>query len=355
MEDARLKTLADILVDYSLEVKKGEHILIRANEPEALPLMEELYRKVLEKGGYPLIRIQPEIFDYLLVKHASKEQIENFLDTEIYELKRVQGRIKICAPKNPKMMANADPEKFALVQKKLGMTRRYLSKIKWSLFYYPTEGLAQQMNMSLKEAEDFVFKSCLKDWEKETEKMEKIEKVFGRGEIVRIKSNETDITFTIKGRKGEICDGRHNMPGGEIYYAPIENSINGQIFFEGLRIYEGKEMKNISLEFKNGQITKIEAESGEDFLNSLTKIDKGAARIGEFGMGCNYDLNRITNEMLFDEKIGGTIHLALGIAVNPDGKNKSALHFDILKDLRKEGKIYLDGELVQENGKFVFL
>jgi aminopeptidase len=355
MEDLRLKALADILVGYSLEVKKGEYILIRADEPEALPLMEELYRKVLEKGGYPLIRIKPEIFDYLLVKNASKEQIENFLDTEIYELKRVQGRIKICAPKNPKMMANVAPKKFVLLQEKLGRYRKYLDKIKWSLFYYPTEGLAQEMNMSLKEAEDFIFKSCLKDWKKETKKMEKIKKVFDRGKIVRIKGNETDISFSLKGRKGEICDGKENIPGGEVYYAPIENSINGQILFEGLRIFEGKEMKDIFLKFKNGQLTKIEADSGRDSLVSLTKIDRGMARIGEFGIGCNYDLNRITKEMLFDEKIGGTIHLALGIAVNSDGKNKSSLHFDILKDLRKQGEIYLDGKLIQKNGKFIFL
>ncbi|MDP3052678.1 MAG: aminopeptidase [bacterium] len=355
MEDSRLKALADIFVNYSLEVKKGEHILIRADEPEALPLMEEIYIKILEKGGYPLIRIKPEIFDYLLAKHASKKQIENFLDTEIYELNKVQGRIKICAPKNPKMMANVDSGKLALVQKKLGMYRKYLDKVKWLLFYYPTEGLAQQMEMSLKETENFIFKACLKDWRKETEKMKKIKKFFDGGKIVRIKGNETDIAFSIEGRKGELSGGKHNMPGGEAYYAPIENSINGQIFFEGSRSYEGKAMKDIFLEFKNGRITKIKAESGQDFLTYLTKIDRGAARIGEFGIGCNYDLNRITNETLFDEKIGGTIHLALGDRVNFDGKNRSILHFDIVKDLRKEGKIYLDGKLVQEKGKFIFL
>lgn len=355
MEDPRIKELADIMVDYSLEVKKGEYILLKTDEPEALPLMEELYKKILGKGGYPLIRIQPEIFEYLLAKHASKEQIENFLDTEIYEIKKVHGRIRICAPKNPKMMTSVDPEKFALLRKKLGAYRKDLRKIKWLNFYYPTEGLAQQMNMSLTEAEDFVFKSCLKDWKKETKVMKKIKKVFDQGKIVRIKGNETDISFSIKGRKGELSSGRHNMPGGEVYYAPIENSINGRILFNGSRIYEGKEMKDIFLEFKNGQITKIKADTGDEFLALLTKLDRDSGKIGEFGIGSNYDLRQITNVMLFDEKMGGTIHLAMGNSVNSDGKNKSSLHFDIIKDLRKEGEIYLDGKLIQKDGKFIFL
>ncbi len=227
MEDPRIKELADIMVNYSLEVKKGEYILIKTDEPEASPLMEELYKKILEKGGYPLTRIQPEIFEYLLAKHADKEQIKNFLDTEVYEMERIQGRIKICAPKNPKIMANVDPKKFAILRKKLGVYRKYLGKIKWLNFYYPTEGLAQQMNMSLIEAENFVFKSCLKDWKKETKTMQKIKEVFDQGKIVRIKGNETDINFSINGRKGELSSGKHNMPGGEVYYAPIEDSFNG--------------------------------------------------------------------------------------------------------------------------------
>ncbi|MFA5084375.1 MAG: aminopeptidase [Candidatus Paceibacterota bacterium] len=354
MENSRLKALANVLVDYSLEVKKGEHILIRTDEPEALPLMKELYKKILEKGGYPLIRFHPEIFDYLLAKNATNEQIQNFLDTEIYELKKVQGRIRICAPRNTKIMANVNPEKLALVQKKLGLYRNYLDRIKWLIFYYPTEGLAQQMNMSLEEAENFIFKACLKDWKKETEKINKVKKLFNKGKTVRITGNKTNISFSIKGRKSEISNGKHNMPAGEVYYAPVENSINGEIFFEGSRIYEGKEMKDIFLEFRNGRLTEIKAESGQDFLACLTRVDKGAAKIGEFGIGCNGDINRITNETLFDEKIGGTIHLALGCSVNSDGKNKSNIHFDIVKDLRKKGEIYLDGKLVQKNGKFLF-
>jgi len=185
--------------------------------------------------------------------------------------------------------------------------------------------------------------------------MRKIKEVFDRGEIVRIKQHETDVTFSIKGRKGELSSGKHNMPGGEVYYAPIENSINGRILFNGLRIYEGKEMKNIFLEFKNGRITKAKADTGSESLILLTKLDKDSGKIGEFGIGSNYDLDRITNVMLFDEKIGGTIHLALGNSVCPDGKNKSNIHFDILKDLRDQGEIHLDGKLVQKNGKFIFL
>jgi len=356
MEDTRLKALADILVDYSLEVKKGERILIKTDEPEALPLMKELYKKVLAKGGYPLVRTQPEVFDYLLATYGTKNQIINSWDSETYELGEIQGRIRICAPKNPKIMANVNPGKFVLLQQKPGMLYYHrLDKIKWQLFYYPTEGLAQQMGMSLKETEDFIFKACLKDWKKETKKMEKIKKVLDRGKIIRIKGNETDISFSVKERKGEVCGGKNNMPDGEVCYAPIESSINGHIFFEGLTIFEGKEMKDIFLKFKNGQLTKIEADSGRDSLVSLTKIDRGAGRVGEFGIGCNYDINRITNETFFDEKIGGTIHLALGDRINLDGKNRSDLHFDIIKDLRKEGEIYLDGKLVQKNGKFIFL
>lgn len=355
MKDPRIKELADILIDYSLNVKKGEYILIKTDEPEALPLMEELYKKILKKGGYPLIRIQPEIFEYLMAKNASKEQIENFLDTEIYEMRKIQGRIRICAPKNSKIMADVDPKKFVLLRKKLGLYRNYLGKIKWMNLHYPTEGLARQMNTTFKETQDFVFKSCLKDWKKETRGMEKIKKVFDGGEIVEIKGNGTNISFSIKGRKGSLSSGKHNMPGGEVYYAPVENSFNGRILFNGLRSYEGKEMKNIFLRFENGKIIKAEADAGEESLNLLIKIDKDSGRVGEFGIGSNYDLDQITNVMLFDEKIGGTIHLALGNSVCPDGKNRSNIHFDILKDLRDQGEIHLDGKLVQKNGKFIFL
>jgi len=354
MRDSRIIELADILVNYSLEVGKGEHILIRADEPEAMPLMEEIYKKILGKGAYPFTRIQPEIFNYLLVKCANKDQIENFLNTEIYELKKVQGRIKICAPRNPKIMTNIDPEKYALLRKRLGEYLRYLKNIKWTFFYCPTEGLAQQMNMSLGEAEDFIFKACLKNWKKEIKRLEEIKEIFDQGGEVGIEGRLTEIGFSIKGRKGEISDGKHNMPGGEVYYAPIENSIDGQIFFEGVRFYEGKEMEDIFLRFTDGELKEVKAKKGEDFLKFLIKADKGAGKVGEFGIGCNYDIDRITNVNILDEKIGGTIHLALGDAISADGKNRSTIHFDIVKDLRKEGKIYLDGELVQKNGKFLF-
>lgn len=354
MRDLRLVKLADLLVNYSVEVQKGEQVLIQLDEPEALPLAEELLKKILTKGAYPLIRIRPDIFSYLMVKYANKDQINNFLDSTIYELKNVQVRIRIVAPKNLRLMNSADPEKLSLLESKLGKSRNYLGKIKWVVFYYPTEALAQQMNMSLEEAEDFIFKICLKDWPAETKKMKKIKDLFDQGNRVTIKGDFTNISFNIKGRKGSIGNGKHNIPDGEVFYAPIEDSVNGFVSFEGLRIYENKELRDISLEFADGQVVNATAKEGEDFLKLLIKTDEGSDKIGEFGIGTNYDVTKITGEMLFDEKMGGTIHLALGISASPDGKNKSAIHLDLLKDLRQGGKIYLDDKLVQENGKFLF-
>ncbi len=352
MKDSRLIELANLLVDYSVNVQKGEQILIQIDEFEAMPLAEELFKKILAKGAYPLIRIRPDVFDYLMINYGDKDQIAGFLDSAIYELKNVQARIRIVAPANLRTMNNADPAKIALLEKKLSQ-RRHLHKIKWVLFYYPTEALAQEMNMSLEEAEDFIFKVCLKDWPAEAKKMEKIKRVFDRGDEVCIRGDYTEIRFNIKGRKGSISDGKHNMPGGEVYYAPIENSVRGYISFEGTRIFQNKEIKNISLEFEDGEITNAKAESGGEFLESLIKTDEGSNRIGEFGIGTNYDVKKMTGEMLFDEKMGGTIHLALGDNVS-DGKNKSAIHLDLLKDLRCGGEIRLDDVLIQEDGKFLF-
>ena len=352
MKDSRLIKLANLLVDYSANVQKEEHVLIQIDEFEAMPLAEELFKKILAKGAYPIIRIRPDIFDYLLVNYGKENQIISFLDSAIYELKNVQARIRIVAPANLRSMNNADPAKIALLEKKLSQ-RKYLHKIKWVTFYYPTEALAQEMNMSLEEAEDFIFKVCLKDWPAEAKKMGKIKQIFDRGDEVCIKGDCTNIRFSIKGRKGRVSDGKHNMPGGEVYYAPIENSTYGFIFFEGIRIFQNKEIKNISLEFEDGEITEAKAETGGEFLESLIKTDKGSNRIGEFGIGTNYDVKKMTGEMLFDEKMGGTIHLALGDNVS-DGKNKSAIHLDLLKDLRSGGEIRLDDVLIQEGGKFLF-
>jgi aminopeptidase len=208
--------------------------------------------------------------------------------------------------------------------------------------------------MSLDEFEDFVYNATNIDWKKESKKQDKLKRILDKGKMVRIVGEDTDLSFSIMGRKALKCDGKHNMPDGEVFIAPVENSTNGKIAYSYPAIRLGKEVDGIKLEFKNGKVVKFSARKNESLLRESLNIDSGAKRLGEFGIGVNSGIKKFIKQILFDEKIGGTIHLALGMAYKEGGgRNKSAIHWDMIKDLRKGGSLYIDGKLIQKNGKFV--
>jgi aminopeptidase len=270
-----------------------------------------------------------------------------------------------CEP-NPKSLTNIDPVAIRTNLASRSEIREIFFKrvsegsLRWTGFPFPITDQAQEASMALPEYEDFVYGSCLVDkkdpvaeWKKIRVKQEKICSFLNKAKKIRIVGEDTDLTFGVEGRKWVNCSGEKNMPDGEIFTAPVDNSANGKIRFTFPGIYTGREVEDISFTFKNGKIVKASAAKGEDLLKELIKI-KGADRIGEAAIGTNYGITRFTKEMLFDEKMGGTIHLAIGEAYpEAGGVNKSAIHWDILKDMKKDGEIYADEELFYRNGKFL--
>ncbi|MBT5023499.1 aminopeptidase [Candidatus Woesearchaeota archaeon] len=355
MTDPRTKKLADILVNYSINVKTGNTILIRFHV-DAKPLALECYKLILKKGAYAKLKPIVDGFSYEFYKNASETQLNHVSKMEKYESKNIDGHIFIGGDYNTKEFSNIDPKKVATRRKVLNpILKARLKKDNWVLCKYPTHALAQDAEMSLSEFEDFLYKATNIEWKKEIKFQKKIKAYLDKAKHVRITCKDTDIEFSIKGRQGIMCCGERNMPDGEVFIAPVEKSTNGKISYSFPAIYGGKEVTGIKLEFKAGKVIKATAEKNQALLEKMISIDKGAKFLGEFGIGLNKGLNKFTRQILFDEKMGGTIHLALGMAYKEGGgKNDSALHWDMIKDLRKGGIIYLDGKIFQKNGKFVF-
>lgn len=355
MADPRIKKLADILVNYSIKVKKGNYIQINF-EIGAKALALEVYKMILKKGAFPIANPIVPGFGYNYYKYASDEQLNAFPKLAMFEAKMADGLISIGAEYNTKEFTTIDPKKMALRRKiTYPISQINLKKNNWVGCEFPTNALAQDAEMSLEEMEDFVFDACIQDWKKEEERQEKLKKILDKGKQVRIVAPDTDITFSIKGRQGIKCCGKRNMPDGEVFIAPVEDSTEGYIKYTFPAIYSGREVSGVFLRFHKGKVVEAKAEKGEEFLKEMIATDKGSDKLGEFGVGVNYGIKKFIKQILFDEKIGGTVHLALGMAYKEGGgKNESALHWDMIKDLKNGGKIIIDGKTIQENGKFTF-
>jgi aminopeptidase len=355
MVDPRVAKAAEILVNYSARVKKGDYVQILA-EPAAEDLALEVYRLILKKGAYPAMRLSLPGQSYIYYKNASDEQLKKFPDIAFYEIKKTNAVIYIGAPSNTKELSNIDPKKISVRQSVLKKLSDYrVEKTNWILFDYPTDAYAQDAEMSLEEFRDFVYRATNVDWEKESKKQDRLKAILDKGKNVRILGKETDIRFSIAGKKSVKCDGKHNMPDGEVYTEPVKNSVNGHIYYEFPAVHGGREVCGVRLVFKDGKVVKATAEKNQDFLINMLDTDAGSRYVGEFGIGVNYNIDRFIKNTLFDEKIGGTIHLALGRAYkDTGGENNSAIHWDMIKDLRNGGEVYIDGKLIEKDGKFTF-
>ncbi len=355
MSDPRIVRLAEILVHDSVKVQKGERVLISAGYL-ARPLIEEVVKQVALAGAEPVTRIGLESTGLIFLQHASEEILKRTDETYLNLVKSCNALISISAPENTKYMSNLDSERLSWRQKAMMPISEYVmaGEVRWVGCNFPTPALAQEAEMSLSEYEDFVYGATNIDWSENSKYQDKIKAVFDGGKEVRLVGPGTDLTFSIEDRLGIKCDGDHNMPDGEVFYAPVENSATGYITYDFPAIKSGKEVNDVRLEFKDGKVVNATASKNEDYLISCLDTDEGARYIGEFGIGVNYGIQKFTKDILFDEKIGGTIHLALGRAYpESGGTNVSAIHWDMIKDLRKEGKIMLDGKVVAENGKFL--
>lgn len=355
MKDPRITKLAEILVDHSIKVQPGEKIIIKSSEL-GQPLVEEVYKLILQREAFPICNFSFNSLNPIYFKYATPKHLNSMDEIYFQIIKDCQGLINISAPSNRKALSDVDPGKITAKSKANSPIHDYVmeDKIKWVITNFPTNALAQEAEMSLEEYSDFLFNATNIDWEEQSRYQDRIKEVFDKGNMVEIKGPGTQIKFNIEGRMGTKCCGQSNMPDGEVYYSPIENSVEGYITYDFPAIFGGREVNGIYLEFSEGKVVRNSAEKNGDFLDMMLDVDDGARFIGEFGIGTNSGIDRFIKDILFDEKIGGTIHLALGQSY-PDsgGKNKSSIHWDMIKDLRKDGEMYVDGKLAQKNGEFL--
>lgn len=366
MKDVRVERLARLICRYSIGVKKGDAIVI-SYEPVADPLAEELYREVLRCGGHPIVDVTPGWSQEVHFREAKPHQLDYTSPYGMFEAKNTRARIVIMATSNTRRNTGVDAKKMARSQKArrpiLETFFKRMAKGEWTFMIapYPTEANAQEADMSFADYEDFVFRSLLVDkanpieeWKKVSRKQALLAKKFDRFRDLRIVGEDTDLKMSVKGRKWVNCDGHHNLPDGEIFSGPIEDSVEGTIRYTYPAIYQGREVTDVRLTFKKGLVVKAEAAKGEDLLKRLLDVDPGARRVGEVAVGTNYGIANFTRSILFDEKIGGSVHLAVGRSIpESGGVNQSGLHWDMIKDMRKGGEIYGNGKLVYKNGKFL--
>jgi len=365
MVDPRDTKLANILVDYSIEMKKNENVCLLTDSVHSLPLFLEVYKKIITGGGYPYphILLDPHIgfegMDYIFMKHASEEQLKHLSPLRLKEMQAMDAYVRIGGPANKQELSGIDPRRISMRRKTTKEILDERLRKKWVVTRYPTPSLAQAAGMSTVDFADFFYNACLIDWKAQEKKQEAIKKRFEAGKTVRVLADDTDLRVGIEGRKCIKCYGKRNMPDGEIYFAPIETQTTGYIKYSYPYNMQGQTISGISLTFEKGRIVDFHAETNQKALEALLNTDEGARRLGEFGIGTNEGIPRFTSELLFDEKIEGTIHVTPGNAYEDSaGLNRSAIHADIVKDLRKEmggGEIQVDGETVQKDGKWVFL
>ena len=363
MIDQRLTKMAEVLVDYSLELKAGDKFLIDTTDL-ATPLVKEIYRLALLKGAHPEVQLQPEGLSHIYFTHASDEQLQYVSPLREMAFGNYDAFLSIMANYNTKALTNVESSKMALRQRAMAplnqrfMERAAKGEMRWCVALYPTHALAQEASMSLHEYAEFVMEACLLNnddpvaaWQEVHDKQQRYVEFLNGIDFVEIKAKDTDLSLSVRGRTWENCDGKMNFPDGEVFTAPVEDSIEGVIRFSFPGIYAGKEVEDIRLTFEKGKVVKATAAKGEELLHSLLDTDEGSRRVGEFAIGTNFGITKFTRNMLFDEKIGGTIHLALGSTYfETGGKNESGIHWDMLCDMRDGGEIYADGKLVYRNG-----
>ena len=367
MRDLRLKKLAEVLVGYSIGVKPGQ--LVRLHGPTiAEPLIVELYRAVIAAGGFPHVRVSPDALDEIFYKNANDAQLDHVSPIGKFEIETIDASIGVWADENTKSLTRCDPKRIARASAarkpifEIFMKRAAEGKLKWNGTQFPCQAAAQDAEMSLAEYEDFVFSAGLLDqedpvaaWKAVSEKQQKLTDFLnGKSDYRVLTSNGTDIRMSVTGHKWINCDGHENFPDGEVFTGPVLDSVNGRVCFSFPAVHGGQEVHGVKLTFKDGKVVDASADKGQDFLFSMLDMDAGSRFLGECAIGTNYNITRYTKNTLFDEKIGGTVHFALGAGYPETGNdNQSGLHWDMVVDLRTGGKIEIDGIVISQDGRFL--
>ncbi|MBA1336919.1 MAG: Aminopeptidase [Firmicutes bacterium] len=366
MKDIRLKKLANLLVNYSLEIKEGEYVLIYGSTASE-PLLKELYREIIRVGGHPEVLPIIEGAQEILLKNGSEKQLQFVSPLDRLIAEKYDAVIYLWGGYNTKALSGIDPNRIAMRSKSMRELadirneREEKGEYRWCGTQFPTHSDAQEAKMSLEEYEDFVFSSGhidsddpIEEWKNISKYQQRIVDYLNTKQEIHVVSNNTDLKMSTSGRKWINCDGKANFPDGEVFTSPVEDSVEGYIRFSFPGIFQGKEIEDIRLEFREGKVLNASAAKGEELLSALLNMDEGARRLGEFAIGTNSRITRFTRNMLFDEKIGGTVHAAIGFAPSgTGGKNRSGIHWDMLCDMKEEGRIYADGELFYRNGAFI--
>jgi aminopeptidase len=366
MADPRVDKLAEVLVDYSTEVRQGDKVVI-TGDTLAEPLLKAVYAKVLQAGGHPLLLASLPGTEELLYRYSSDDQLQHIpepvkLITETYDV-----RINIRGQANTKSLSNVDPSKMVLRSQahseltKIFMQRSASGALRWVGTLFPTNAYAQDAEMSLSEYEDFVYGACMPDledpvgyWREFSAWQQRIVDWLKGKEHVRVAGPNTELQLSIAGRTFINSDGKKNMPSGEVFTGPVEDSVDGHVTFSYPAIYQGREVTGVQLWFEAGTVVKASAEKNEEFLLQTLDTDEGSRYVGEFAIGTNEGIRRFTSQILFDEKISGSFHMALGAGYPETGsKNESAIHWDMICDLREGGRVWVDDILLYEDGKFV--
>ena len=360
MTDPRVEKLARVVVDYSLGLKKGEAVSI-AGAPAAAPLLLALYGRALEAGAFPHLRVNLPGAAELFYAKASPEQLDRLSDIDLYEAEHLTCSVNVGSETNTRALTGVPPEKLGRVRVARKALKDAKRKHRWNVTTFPTEAFAQDAEMSLADYEEFVFRACfcyepdaVEAWKAFRETLRLRAAAFDRPQEVVLRGDGTNLRLRIGGRKICVSCGEVNMPDGEIYAGPVEDGVDGVIRFSFPAIMEGREIEDVRFEFAKGQVTKATAARNQSLLDRMLSLDEGARRVGELGLGCNYGVDRFTRNLMFDEKIGGTVHLGMGESyAETEGKNHSAIHLDFVCDLGKDGEILVDGKAIMRGRKYL--
>jgi aminopeptidase len=372
MRDPRLDKLAQVIVRYSTEVKKGQLVRI-AGEPVAIPLIEAIYEEVVKAGAHPFVQCVPDSLGEIFFEHAREHQLKYVSPITKFTVNKIDVSIGLWAETNTKAMTNVDPRKQAMASSarrpisKTFMTRAANGDLHWSGTLFPTLASAQDAEMSLREYEDFVFtaghldkKDPVAEWKKIARRQQKLaDYLTGKKEVRFQAANGTDLLVNVAGMNWINCAGKENFPDGEVFTGPNvkarDGGVNGVVRYSFPAVHHGREVHDIELTFEKGKVVKATASKNQKFLRQMLDQDPGARRLGEIAIGTNYNITRYTKNTLFDEKIGGTFHAAVGAGYPESGNaNESGLHWDMVCDLRQGGTITVDGKVISRDGKFTF-
>jgi aminopeptidase len=366
MSDPRVERLATLLTDYSLALREGQVLRIDSLDAGS-PLVLSLYGAALRAGALPYTNIGLPGLTETLLQRGSDEQLTYLSPIQWQEIEQLDALVTIWSETNTRALSRVDPSRHAsyiAAQRKL--TNRHWERISagemsWCGTLFPTNAHAQEAEMSLAEYEDFVYAACHvheedppSHWRAVSAELQGRATELGTVRELRVVGPDTDLRLGVEGRSWLAADGRYNMPDGEVFTSPLETETKGEVRYTFPAVYHGREVEGVRLRFEAGRVVEAEAARGDDYLQSLLEMDAGARVLGEVAFGLNYEIDRFTRNILFDEKIGGTMHFALGSGFpETGGENTSGLHWDMICDLRSEGEVYADGELIWKAGRFL--